>query len=438
MNRYNKTIYFCLGLGATSPLLALVIGGRAVSLMNIAFVFVFIDLFWGKKKYNPEFKKFRLYQEFMIWMLLSIVASVFGFVYFISFLPEYSLATILAIPKVSLYISFLFLLGKNPLGEQKSQIVMKGLKFGIALNLLWSIADASMYYIMRESLTNRVFQAYIEAKDMQYGTASIIDGISIRSVGLNNDPARIGFFATVASAYAFASRKKWIIAIGLLSSFSSVSFVGIVGIFLVSCYHIIYKDKIKIKLVHLILLFLLGSAGCFWFYSSENTFVDGIRTAVELRVESKSEGDHSMNTRKLFIEKFPKAIENMPTALVLGTGYHTAVYPYYLEGLDYGSEQYPTDMENVYVDYFFSFGLIGFAFFVMFYFHMFVKSQKYTTRKDDDMQRIVYSITLGSLISFAFYHFTIYSVIMLTSIYAILYIAPHATLPKDNVKDFAS
>lgn len=413
----NKIAYLSLGLGSTSPLLAIVVGKHIVSLMTISLIVVFIDLLFSNKNHNTIYKSSTLFVLFCKWMVISVLASVFGFLYFFPLRTDYSYATISYIPKILLYLILLILLGKSCKHSEKCFLIIHGIKIGIALNLIWSIADASMYYSIRESLTNLVFHSYISAADMHFGVASIIDGVTIRSVGLNNDPATIGFFSTVASAYAFVSKKKWVIVIALLASLASVSFVGLVGIILVAFFNLIYLNQaISFRSIVVTILFITTSA--LVFNLSGNSILDSFRSAIEIRAESKTEDDHSTSVRRLFLEKFPGALSNMPTALIIGTGYSTAVYPYLSEGLDYGVS--PTTMENTYVDNFFSFGLIGFVYFILFHYCMYRNARAKMRVDSSEVTIILYSFSLGIPISYLFYHYTLYSVIMLISLCSIL------------------
>ena len=421
MSRFTKYTYILFGLGATSPLLALVVGGRVVSLMTIAMFFVFADLILSKKnKAGLEYKRGVLYKLFMGWMVISIFACLFGFVFFISFLPEFSYATIGFIPKIVLYLLLLYLLGVNYKSKEKVSLIIKGVKYGVALNLTWSIVDAVMYYSIHESLTNNVFKSYIVATDMRLGIASIVNGITIRSVGLNNDPATIGFFAMAACAYAYVVNKKWIILICLLSCAACVSTLGFAGIIMITLYEVCFRMNIKNMIKYGIVVVLLLFIGTSCLAIIEEGVMFEMVKAVTERVESKGDGQESSGVRGMFIKKFPEAISNMPTTLLLGTGYFTSVYPYYKAGVhwDDGSEN-PTSMENTYIDNFFSFGLIGFVLFLLFHYDLFKIYQKKLRMNSEDVF-VIYSFAVSAPIAYMFYHYILYSVLMLVFITSIL------------------
>ena len=421
MSRFTKYTYILFGLGATSPLLALVVGGRVISLMTIAMLFVIADLILSKNnKVGLEYKRGVLYKLFMGWMIISILACLFGFVFFISFRPEFSYATIGFIPKIVLYLLLLYLLGVNFKSKEKVSLIIKGVKYGVALNLTWSIVDAVMYYSIHESLTNNVFKSYIVATDMRLGIASIVNGITIRSVGLNNDPATIGFFAMASCAYAYVVNKKWIILICLLSCAACVSTLGFAGIIMISLYEVFFRmnirNKIKYGLV-VVLLFFIGTS-CLAILE-EGALLEMVKAVTE-RVESKGDGQDSSGVRGMFIKKFPEAISNMPTTLILGTGYFTSVYPYYKAGVHWDDgEENPTTMENTYIDNFFSFGLIGFVLFLLFHYNLFKIYQNKIKMNSEDVF-VIYSFAMSAPIAYMFYHYILYSVLMLIFITSIL------------------
>ena len=434
MRRLLNSIYFLFGLGATSPLLALVVGRRVVSLMTIATLFVFVDLILSKKnRLNLDFRESVLFKQFMGWMIISILACLFGFIFFITFRPDFSYATIGFVPKIFLYILLLYLLGVNYKAKNKITLIIKGIKYGVFLNLIWSIVDAIMYYSIHESLTNKVFHAYIVATDMRLGIASIVNGITIRSVGLNNDPATIGFFAMAACVYGYVVNKKWIILICLLSCAACVSTLGFAGIIMISCYEVFFRMNIKDKVRYGIVIVLLLFSGVSLFSVLEDGVTFDMINAVIERVDSKREGGESSSIRTAFIKKFPEAISNMPTTLILGTGYFTSVYPYYEAGVHWdGGSEGPTSMENTYVDNFFSFGMIGFAIFLLFHYNLF-KTYKNKIKTGDNTY-VIYSFALSAPIAYLFYHYILYSVLMLIFISSIL-LYKHNKIHLKNAQD---
>lgn len=419
MSLFKLAIYFGLGLGATCPLLSLVYGGTVISLMSITLIFVILDLLAGIKirlLYNTNS---RLLELFLSWMLISVLASFYGFVYFININPNYSFSSIKHLPKILFYLSLTYLFIKQRYSHAKTHAILMGILCGIVLNIFWSIADAAMYYAIRESLTNNIFHAYITATNMRLGVASIVNGITIRSVGLNNDPAVLGFFAIVGTSFAIIDNKKWFIIFCFLSSIACISFIGFIGIFIVVVTNL-YLGEIKLK--DFLYFFILSGLFLVIICNSNNNIVEQAKLAVENKADNKIENEPNSSVRPLVIKKFPNAILNIPTVLILGTGYTTAVYPYYPEGLDWGAgSKEPTYIENTYIDNFFSFGLIGFMFFLLFYAKLFSSFRKIVKNSPNIDAKVIYSISMGILISYLFYHYTLYSVIMLISIIGIVY-----------------
>ena len=142
MNKIIKGIYLCLGLGATSPLLSFVMGGRVLSLMTLSLILVIIDLFISKRTKLKSHRKNKLYSLFMTWMLISIVASIVGFVYFANISIDYSISSVKHIPKILLYILLTILLINNANKNIKVNQIIKGIAVGIAVNIIWSMIDA--------------------------------------------------------------------------------------------------------------------------------------------------------------------------------------------------------------------------------------------------------------------------------------------------------
>ncbi|MDE7441906.1 MAG: O-antigen ligase family protein [Muribaculaceae bacterium] len=283
-----------------------------------------------------------------------------------------------------------------------------------------------MYYTIGKSLTNTVFKPYIVAADIRYGTASLEFGSYIRSSGLNTDPANIGFFAAVGTAYAMVGRKFWLIGACVLSALSAVSFVGLVGIALVIVYELLFGKAIRHRVLFLIIGAIITISAYTYYKHSSQPLITFLRDAIELKAQSKADGDQSTELRSNFIKKFPDAVSHLPSSLIIGTGYYTGVYAYYLEGVtyygEYSGRNVPTEMENCYIEYFFDFGLIGFFFFCLFYLQILLNYQKIDRIHPSKTNKSIFAIVLGSIISFCFYHYTLYSVIMFTDVAAIVHL----------------
>ena len=431
MGRYRRLLYFLLGLGMTSPLLALVVGGYIISLTTVTIALVFFDLLLRKHRRQFSVRNQNsMYKYFMAWMLISIASSIFGFGYFLLLEKnkDFAFSSISFIPKILFYLFLFYLFSTNRMGEYKMLSIIRGLKFGILLNLVWAVVDAGMFYTTGESLTNNIFASYIAAADMPNGLASTVDGLSIRSVGLTNDEANIGFFSTIAVIYSFLYRKIWLTVLGILATLSSVTFIGIVGIICAFIWQMIFRKESKHRLRNAMAILVTCIAALIFFNTSNNDIIVGLRTAVEIRAEAKQEGDHSGEARKLFITKFPAALTHLPTSLLIGTGYTSAIYAYYPEGLVYDYAGYgknnpkPAAMENTFVEYFFDLGLWGTLFFILLYFRILTISYQKYCITGGDFYAFLFAYAFGDIFEFAFYHSILYSMDMIACIAAVLYL----------------
>lgn len=421
MNGIKKSIYYTLGFSTTTPLLALVLGGHSISLMYIAYLFAFGDLLFARGKRFVRIKSNNsLFKLFGCYLVICFVASLFGIFFFWVEQKSYALAQVSFLPKILLYLFFLILLDANRYGSEKASLILDGIKYGAIINIIWSIADAFIFYTIGISITNEFFISVIEAMDLPNTQASIIEGLFIRSSGLTIDQCFIGYYAIALTIYSLVKKRRLLMLLSVIACFASVSIIGLVGIIMVLIAYVIKQKNIvqNIALVSILILFFAVI-----YHFSDNEMVTNFKTAVELRLESKADNDASASTRKLFIEEFPGALMNMPTALFLGTGYFSASYAYFPQGLEYAKydkfHMYPVPIENMYIETLFAVGLSGLIVFVLFY----LRIIKYAGRllrfkKDEEFAVILYTFTIGAMILFMFYHNVFDSTIMLLSICA--------------------
>ena len=424
-----------LGIGATSSLLALVMGGHVLSMLNIFLILAFCELLFSQGSAANRGFNIKSYHSrlFLTWMTLGMVSSIYGIFRFIEY-DEFRAASVGSFFKIIIYILFLIFLGTNSNPSLRIRSLMGGIKFGIILNLIWCIADAAMYYTTNVSLTNTVFQSYIQATDMRHGMASLTDGFMIRSVGLNNDPATVGFFAIAASAYSFLSKKYIVLILSILASFACVSFTAIVGIVLVTLYYLFFNNSnLRNKISLVLTVAIISLFGFLYFTLSDSNIATGVRTALEMRATAKVDGAQSSEIREYYIKNFLSALNETPEALVIGTGCSTASFPYFSLGLKKYEEFRPFDMENTYIATFFDIGLIGLLAFTYFYFRIFILTRNLPDNiKFGDLGKIINATSISALISFMFYHYTLYSVLMFISI-ASLFIGPQKNMLKGKL-----
>ena len=418
----NHPAYWLLGFFSTASCVAFIFSGRVLALFMLMLIPVFADLVihyrWGetfKVRSRPE-------RHYYIWMIISIFSTIVGYLYF-SAMPEWSSTTMSYMPKILIYLLLLFLLMGNEDRDGKTRSIANGLKIGILVNIIWSIADAALYYTAGFSLTNRMFAGYIEAMDIRYGQLSLIksDG-QFRSGGLNGDPANIGLFATILAAYSLKARKTPYYILSILGTLSSVSMIAVVGIIAVTLIHLFHRRERRRRMTRRQTLYLFfASVVIIGLVVTNTELVEKMAGSVNTRVEmklntSETEGD---NYRLQYYKNFLPAVLDEPMYLLTGTGYMTASYPYLIHG--YTSEEFfPYDPEMTYFSNYFYLGLTGFIFFLIFYLEIYALFRRRIYLQDaTDMDYLIYAGLLGSLIAFFGYHYSLYSVVMLLSICAV-------------------
>ena len=414
--------HWLLGFFSTASVVALIVGGRVFPMYMLMLIPVFIDLVihfrWGDT-FALRGKEER---HFYIWMIISILATIVGYLFFTGY-PEWQSTTMSYLPKILIYLALMFLLSGCEGRDARSKAILNGLKFGIIANLVWSLLDAAAWYLLGFSLTNRVFAGYIQAMDIRYGQLSLIksDG-QFRSGGLNGDPANIGLFATILAGYSLKTRKVLYYGLSVLSAFASVSMIAFVGIIAVTVIHY-FRRRRKFRLTRRQALSLFVGIGVLaGLVVLNSSLIERMLGSVTTRVEMKStEGD---DIRMQYFSKFLPAVLDEPRYLVIGTGYMTASYPYLIHG--YTSEEFfPYDPEVTYFANYFDFGLLGFIFFVVFYVELFLLfKRRVKSDQASDTDYLLYACLLGALIAFFGYHYSLYSVVMLFSICAVVQVSP--------------
>lgn len=431
----KKCIYYTLGFSTTAPLLAVVVGGHYISLMYFVYIIIFADLFFSGGKYTINIKNnSNLFKNFLLYLFLCFIASLIGMVFFWNDEKAYSMAQIRFIPQILIYLILLFLLDRNNQRDSKVNYILNGIKYGALINIIWSIVDAFVFYTIGLSITNVLFVDVIEAMGVPHAQASTIEGLFIRSAGLTIDQCFIGYYAIALTVYGLVRNKKWLILLSVIACFASVTIIGLVGILIVLFGYIITHKNVvpNVALLSFIAVFIVMA-----YYFSDNEMISNFKTAVQLRIESKADNDASASTRLLFIEEFPGALMNLPTALFLGTGYFSASYAYFQQGLEYGKynrfHMYPVPIENMYIETLFAVGLVGLIFFVLFYYKIIKKTDRIIKlQKSDSSIFILNSFIIGAVILFLFYHNVFDSTIMLLSICAAVILKDRRTLSTTN------
>lgn len=415
---YKTTDIFYWGMGffSTSQILALVVGGRVFALYSICLILAIIHLAFYAPKAKPTSEK-KLKQLFLGWMVLSFISGIFGLAYFINY-ADWVQRILGYFPKILMYLVLFNLMSRDKNKGSHIRLIVSGLKYGVLLNVVWSILDAITYYTLGYSLTNNTFASYIAAKDIRYGMLSLTQFGFIRSGGLNADPANLGMFATMLAAYAMLKKKYWLLLLAIGSALASVSFIAILGIIMVFGYHFFkqmassgFKVKQLIPILGVLLL-------VFYVLSSDNESIVGALSGVSERLETKEDLGTS-DVRTQYWLNFIPAMFSSPIYWIIGTGYMTASYPYLVNNL-VTHEFEPYDPENTYFSNFFDFGLIGVILFITFYIKVWQKYKSAIAIKDSEFNIVMLALVEGTLIAFGGYHYTLYSVVLLFSICAIL------------------
>lgn len=407
-------LFVLLGASSTMSIVGWIIGGRFLSLFSIFLAAsVLFLILCPKIKFTVESKSDI---HFYIWMLVSLLSCVFGYLYF-SGMSRWQEASVSGISKIFLYSIILFLLCRSKRRLRYVRYIAKGLLLGIIINVVWCIVDAVIFYSLGYSITNQLFSSYIEAKEIRYGMVSLITsgGGQIRCSGLNYDPANIGIFTPILTMYSLKSQKKILLVLSFLSVFASVSILALVGIVLIFAVHLLSYKKFTKSLITI----FISIGILFVLVSTNSKLSERMSKAVSNRIEMKEDvsGLGDTNRNVYFAEFFPMILEN-PMYLIIGTGFNTASYAYKETEYLKNSSLWPYDPECTYISFFFDCGLIGFSFFVLLLCTLYKKFNM-LMHLNINYITLLYSAIVGTIIAFWGYHYTLYSVAMLIIICAI-------------------
>ncbi len=401
----NENFFWLLGFFSTSSLLAIPVHGALLTMYTIILLLCFYILIKQKKKKRNKTRLFVLYKE---WTIISIVSSIWGVLFFWGN-AEWQVAAFEYVPKLLLYFSLFCLLRSSENSGNLCTMVLRGLICGIIVNVIVAIVDAIVFYSLGYSIINKYFEFYISISDIRLGMISLVFGPTIRSCGLNSDPANIGLFVTILAAYSLKEKKYWLYGLAILGDFAALSHTGLAGIALVTIIDL-YITKRKSFLVNFVSII----AGILIIYSLISMLdmdsINQMSEAFQERTENKLDSDsNSEAARVSYWSNFIKAAIFQPTSLLIGTGYGTASYPYLSNNLVV-SDFFPYDPEQTYFSIFFDIGLFGFLLFIKMHYRIIKFSN---TMLSDENFTIVYSGLCGIGIAFLFYHYTLYSVAML-------------------------
>lgn len=409
---FKRIIFWGLGFSSTTSILAIPLAGRYISVFSLLlFLTIFLLLFDKGKK----LKYSNLDKKFLIWMLISLLSTFYGAVYFIG-KDTFQSMTLSYLPKILLYLLLFFLVKRSRYSYSYSKCICLGLLYGCIFNLCWSIADAAGYYTTGISITNKLFENYIVANDMRYGMASLIIGGTIRACGINYDPANIGLFAPIVALYGLKRGSYIIYGLSVISILASLSHTGFLGIVIVTFYYF-YSSKYRVAALLSFAAIILVVVSLLSFYESE-TLVKMADAFIE-RTEQKTDGSELHGTRGEYWLNFVPAALHQPSALIIGTGYGTASYAY-LEPRLTRHDYFAYDPEQTYFSNYFDIGLIGSVVFFSLLYSIFTKSRKIYQEHGNKQYVFILSGIIGTAVAFLGYHYTLYSVVMLLIITGII------------------
>lgn len=408
----NKYIFWGLGFSATTSILAVQIFGHFISVYNLLYAVSLFILIKGKQQI---IKPNNMDKNFVSWMLISILSSLFGFFYFIDE-PIFQSAAIKSIPKIVLYLLFFVLIRRSYHSNEYSIIICKGLLYGCIFNLIWAIVDAIVFYITGISITNELFASYLIANDIRYYQASLIIAGTIRACGINYDPANLGLFAPIVALYALNKKSICLYILALVSIFASISHTATIGIIAVTLIYFLKSNNIiktifSFAALSLLIVVLIS-------YIKNDVSVQMTEAFIE-RAEAKADGSELEGNRGEYWLNFIPAVIHQPSALFIGTGYNTASYAYLKHNLVH-HEFDAYDPEQTYFATYFDIGLVGFLIFIRLLYGLYNKYKIKYNSNEEDYQVFIYSGVVASSITLCGYHYTLYSVLMLTIITGLL------------------
>lgn len=407
-------LFWLLGFSSTTPLLAFPIAGRLITLYSLMIVFAFLYLL--VKKDVCVYKKTIMTSHYYLWSYIGLASSLFGFFYFWGN-DVWMEASISHVPKILLYLFLFVLLVRHKDGSLFCRSISMGLICGFIANLGWAIADAFIFYITGSSITNELFAYYIAISDIRYGIISLTIGGTIRSCGLNIDPANIGLMAPIVALYSLYSKRYLLYVMSILSILASLSHTAFVSIVIVTFYYFFFVNKKRILSI-LGLTFIVVAVVALL----SMVEIDALKQMQEAfieRTEEKSGGNELEGDRGRYWVNFIPAALKQPTSFFIGTGYYTASYAYLSNNL-VDHDSFPYDPEQTYFSMYFDIGLIGFIIYLSLLIGIFKFSKRLMSGDENKQYMIINAGIVGSSVAAMGYHYTLYSVIMLIIISGIV------------------
>ncbi len=430
-----RLLYLLFGFFSTSPVLGVKAPwGGYMTFYNIFIPILFVELLLSPK---VKFKTNGIINKYVLWAIIGLLSCGFGYVYFWGE-PAWQKNALFYVPYVIVYLlMFILMLQKRDASKRCSYLV-KGLFLGFLINIIVAIIDSGVYYTTGYSITNTLFADFIAAyRSNSTNAIALATNEGIRSSGLNVDPSDVGMFAIILTIYALYKKRYLLIILAFVGCLASISIVGLAGMLITIVIHI---RLLKFTPAHIlgIVLTVLAVAVVI---NSNNPIIEAMKYATTARIEMK-EGtyDDEDNKRAQYWMKFLPAVVKNPNALIIGNGYFTASYAYREVGCKFA--YFPYDPEQTYFAYYFDLGLIGFIIMLMMYWQTYKKlKRRYaTTEQLEDLYPI--AGIEGIAIACLGYHYTVYSVVMLMTMCAIVQASktnsPNKIITERSINEFNS
>lgn len=409
LDKLNEKLILLCAIFSTMPIVALPIMGRTISLFTIClFIFVAINVPMLFRKHNLKLCSNESEKFLLIWLAWGIFSGICGMLYYNN-MDSKAFATVAMsqIPKIVMYIVMIIIIYNSNLSKK---YILKGLIIGCIINVVWASIDALLFYLFKISITNIIFQQFININNVRFGQISIIlNGGGYRSSGLNTDPANIGFFAPIVFYYGLKKNNKILVVIALLSELASMSTTSLVCTVLVGFIYIFEKKKSRIHksismktiVISIISIIVIG----IFVVKFDDVLIKQLNKFLT-RIDTVYVDGLTENNRVYYIKNFIYACKQENIRLLTGTGYLTASHGYIGTEINvYG----PYDMENRYLANFFDLGIFGtVAFFYMLY--LIYKRGKKVLFNDSEYANIFKAIFFSLIVTCAFYQYPLYTV----------------------------
>jgi O-Antigen ligase len=429
-------VFFCTGVFSTMPIVTVSFGDRLVSLFSLLFAIFFV-LVLVMAIDNPKRVDFAgQSRALFFWLVLSIFASLSGFILFQSE-PIWLNQLLGYVPKIVLYLALLLLALRAKEFNNIAEVFLKGFVTGCVLNLIWSVIEGLSFYLYGVVLNDALFTAFSKTLPDERPTMTIVtDGI-IRASGFNFDPAHMGGIIPIMFLYSILRRNIYFLLLTLTSLAFSGSTTALVSCALAAFITIGKLGTFKSRNSAIdtknyrVLSALFGM--CILVTISLN---DNVRESIysnaigfysrtsEIYVDNRDQGP-----RYIYHAYLPQAILNSGVTFFTGSGFGTASHPYVSDPLirqilDVES-YYPFDPESTYISYLFDTGILG----LFCYMYCIVSSLLLHRKKLDTspMSALLYASLSGILFAGIFYHYILTAYQML-----ILIIAVSATAKSEN------